>query len=197
MYSEAHGGIGPDHRLFFATSAPLGTATAGQKAAAQCRATELGTMLYCDGCGDVVFTEKVWKEAKALRVEMDPEDINTPEGWQARSEVVYSSIALRAKRRGYNSERTRGESRALAEIWWKDQSEAKRVAEQGLINMGVSFGPNSVLRFVVIVLGTALLLKLLGFDQSVGIPIGLVCWYANRYFIIRARLREGYNVRRL
>jgi hypothetical protein len=87
---------------------------------------ELGALLYCEECANVLFTDRIWDNAKPLRVEMTPEDAHSAEGRDARSEVIDFSIALAAKRRGVSSSQALRDARELGDLWWIDQPAAKR-----------------------------------------------------------------------
>ena len=191
MYSEAIEGTGPDHRPFIAAGTRLDDIRGRQGQNSKNEMRELGPILYCEECANALFTKEVWQEAKALEVEMDADDLQCPEGKDARSEVIGFSIALRAKRRGFDSQQARSESRELAKMWWQDQDRARQAAKEGLVRLGGSSG--GILSFFVIVLGTALVLSGTGVSESVGAGIGLACWYAYRFFVIRERQKAGYG----
>jgi len=129
VYSGASEGIAADHRVFFTAPGPAGM----EKGDIECK--EVGGMLYCEECADALFTEKVWKDAKALRVDIAPEDVNSAEGKEARFEVIDFSIALRAKRGGLTPPEARREAHRLGEQWWKDPSATKlQLAQDSRLN---------------------------------------------------------------
>jgi hypothetical protein len=125
VYPEASTGITADHRVFFSTLGPDAT-EAGD---VQCE--PLDAMLYCDQCASALFTDEVWANAKALRVEIPSEEVNGPEGKEARSEVIDFSIALRIKRSGMTPSQARRDARAFGELWWRDREAARRQLVSG------------------------------------------------------------------
>jgi hypothetical protein len=129
VYSEASEGIAADHRVFFTAPGPAGM----EKGDIECKL--LDAMLYCEECADALFTEKVWKDAKALRVDIAAEDVNGAEGKEARFEVIDFSIALRAKRGGLTPPEARHVAHILGEQWRKDPSATKlQLAEDSRLN---------------------------------------------------------------
>jgi hypothetical protein len=120
VYPEAAQGATADHRVFLATTAP------GSFEAGDSEIRRLDIALYCEACASAVFTEKVWDQAKDLRVEMELQDTTTSDGRQARLEVLDFAIALPAKRRGITPEQARKEARELGQLWWKDQNAARQ-----------------------------------------------------------------------
>ena len=146
VYSEASEGIAADQRVFFTAPGPAGMEKG------DIERNLLDAMLYCEKCGDALFTEKVWKNAKALRVDIAPEDVNGTEGKEARFEVIDFSIALRAKRGGLTLIEARQEALRLGEQWWKDPSATKLELAQdsrlkglggwlGLVGFGLVVSP--------------------------------------------------------
>jgi hypothetical protein len=119
VYSDACQGTAADHRLFF--SAPKGIG----KSDTQIK--QFQAMLYCGKCASALFTETVWKNAKVLRIDMAPADVDTPEGREARLEVINFCIALRAKRFSITPSQAAAKARELGELWWKDQNAAERL----------------------------------------------------------------------
>jgi hypothetical protein len=133
VYSEANEGIAADRRLFFSAPGPGGTEDG------DIESKPLGVMLYCEDCADTLFTEKVWEDAKPLRIEMTPEHVDDPEGKAARFEAIDFSIALREKSRGVAPAQARLDARMLGELWWTDRSEAERqllAREPGVSRIG-------------------------------------------------------------
>jgi hypothetical protein len=191
MYSDAIQGTGPDHQLFIATGGRSDDISRRERQNSKNETSELGTVLYCEGCANTLFTADVWQEAKALEVKMDAEDLQSPEGREARSEVIDFSVALRAKRRGFDAQQARSESLELAKMWWQDQDKARQAAKEGLFSIGESFG--KVTSFFVIAVGTGLVLRAFGVNAPVGAAIGLALWYAYTFFIIRGRQKAGYG----
>ena len=129
VYSEASEGVAADHRVFFTAPGPAGM----EKGDIECK--QLDAMLYCEECADALFTEKIWKDAKALRVDIAPEDVDGVEGKEARFEVIDFSIALRAKRDGLTPSEARRDAHTLGQRWWKDQNATKlQLAEDSRLN---------------------------------------------------------------
>jgi len=122
-YSEAIEGRTSNSRYFVAIG-PGGVEAADRSA--EC----LGGVFYCDRCGDTLFTDTVWEKAAPVRIEMDPDDVNTVEGKAARSEVIAFGIALPAKRRGWGAGETRDRSRKLAVLWWTDRDAATNCLQE-------------------------------------------------------------------
>ena len=56
---------------------------------------------------------------------MDPEEASQPEGIAARAEVIDFSVALRAKRHGFDAKRAHREAQKLAQLSWKEARRAK------------------------------------------------------------------------
>lgn len=119
MYSDACQGIAADRRMFF--SAPSGV----EKKDTEIK--QYGAMLYCDKCAGALFIDTVWKSAKVLRIDMAPADVDTPEGREARLEVINFCIVLRAKRSSTTPSQAAAKARELGELWWKDQNAAERL----------------------------------------------------------------------
>jgi len=71
VYLGAGTGIAADHRVFFSTPGPA------EARDIECK--PLNVRLYCDGCADALFAEGVCTNARQLRVEMPPEDANSPD----------------------------------------------------------------------------------------------------------------------
>jgi hypothetical protein len=86
----------------------LSTAAPGGDEEGDIETKLLDVMLYCEACANVLFTKKVWQDARALRIEMDPEDANSGEGKAARSEVISFGVAARAKRWGITPRKPAG-----------------------------------------------------------------------------------------
>lgn len=146
VYSEASEGVAADHRVFFAAPGPAGIEKG------DIERKPLGAMLYCEECAETLFTQKAWKDAKALRVDIAPEDVSGAEGKKAQFEVIDFSIALRAKRGGLTPIEARDEAHRLGEQWWKDLSATKLELAQdsrlkglggwlGLVGFGLVVSP--------------------------------------------------------
>ena len=120
VYSGVEEGLTADRRVFFSAPGPDGVEKG------DIERKPLDAMLYCEDCAGGLFTEKVWRNAKALRVEMPAADVHGAECLAARLEVIDFGIALRAKRLGMTPETARREAGAVRKMWWKDRDAAKR-----------------------------------------------------------------------
>jgi hypothetical protein len=86
---------------------------------------DVGTMLFCEGCVNELYTEKIWAQAKPLAIELDPSmDFNAIK--RAQKQVNDFAIAMLAKRRGLSVAQARQEAREIAKLWWKDQQAAEQ-----------------------------------------------------------------------
>lgn len=156
IYVGATEGTRSDNRIFLSTS------SSG-------RAAELGTLLYCEQCGDSLFTEEMWQQAKPVEIEMDVADLETLEGRNARSEVISSSVVLRAKRLGFGVSQARAESRELTKEWWRDKRDTYRAAFIGLTQSFLA-----VLLYVALLVGPAIVLKrFFDVEISTGAAVGV------------------------
>ena len=120
VYSGAYEGMAADHRVFFTGAGNDGIEKD------DIERKPLSAMLYCEECADALFTEEVWKNAKALRVDMPQAEVECAEGRAARFEVIDFSIALRARRSGSTPSQARSNARALGQLWWTSPDETKR-----------------------------------------------------------------------
>ena len=116
LHSDAiQGVVGATGRLFMSTSASNDGFENGDR-----DIRPIGAIRYCEGCASLLFTNEVWKVAKPVRIEMDPEHIRTSEGEDARTEVIDFSVALAARRKNLGPEQARKEA---AQLWQTDQNQ--------------------------------------------------------------------------
>ena len=112
LHSDAIQGVGATGRLFMSTSASNDGLENGDR-----DIRSIGAIRYCEDCASLLFTNEVWKGAKPVRIEMDPEHIRTSEGDNARTEVINFSVALAARRKTLGPEQARKEA---AQLWQTD-----------------------------------------------------------------------------
>ena len=147
MYSEATEAISADHRVFFDAAdlpseedgnvreGPLGASPSGECTNATCPGRFL---LYCEECANALFTKKVWEDAKPVKVELQPDDVDPGKCNEARTAVINVGVTLRQKRLGITPSQAFWEARQFGKLWWKDQDAAKRkiLAQDNLNGLG-------------------------------------------------------------